>query len=687
MNGEGIMGLPAGAAMQQQNPLDAPETEASFEQVRQNVSPKEFGNELLYTMSEVDPEAVRQLQMELDSVELPAQAWQALEDLVQYILENPGEYNEIREDVVGGGLPEEFLPETFNLEYLSMLKVALDQMTPETGMREPVQMAQGGLASLEMPPMAPVAQSLQQMGRNGDTMLAHITPQEATMLKRMGGSGTINPYTGLPEFNLLKKAWKAVTGAVKGVVEGVTGVVKSIANVVKKVLESPVGKIAATIAAVYFLGPQGLNLAAGKLGITNAAMAMGVNSFVGSTAVNLASGMRPKEALQQGLVAGVLTGVGTGLTSEGGFGARAPGIPETGIEGFGAASDTLSGPYPTSAGPIPDAQAMASGRGGPFTTFGDFGEEIAVREGPLSVARAPVQTPLAPATTPLDISREAEGFSPYRGTPPPYEAVPTLKDAQQQAQAIQQARAAAATGTTPSTSTSLGSPGILDRAKAFYQNPSFDSFSDVFIDPNARTFLGKYGPLAVAGLGATAAMGGFKAPPTDETPLDFDPVTGLRPGELPFEQRRPDLFGPERRLSPADFTLGQTLVESPRYSTPVPSGVPVYMPPNMMTFQPGGVQQPYNRSGLYGIPAIYTAKKGSSPEGVTNFPRKTGPINGPGTGTSDSIPAMLSDGEFVFTAKAVRNIGNGSRRKGAARMYKMMKMLEGGPVGAAAKRG
>jgi len=77
----------------------------------------------------------------------------------------------------------------------------------------------------------------------------------------------------------------------------------------------------------------------------------------------------------------------------------------------------------------------------------------------------------------------------------------------------------------------------------------------------------------------------------------------------------------------------------------------------------------------------YTAARGSSPEGVTNFPRRTGAINGPGTGTSDSIPAMLSDGEFVFTAKSVRNMGNGSRRKGAAKMYRLMKMLEGGPVG------
>jgi hypothetical protein len=41
---------------------------------------------------------------------------------------------------------------------------------------------------------------LAQKGRYGDTMLAHINPQEAALLKSMGGAGTINPQTGLREF-------------------------------------------------------------------------------------------------------------------------------------------------------------------------------------------------------------------------------------------------------------------------------------------------------------------------------------------------------------------------------------------------------------------------------------------------------------------------------------------------------
>ena len=35
----------------------------------------------------------------------------------------------------------------------------------------------------------------------------------------------------------------------------------------------------------------------------------------------------------------------------------------------------------------------------------------------------------------------------------------------------------------------------------------------------------------------------------------------------------------------------------------------------------------------------------------------SGPVEGPGTGISDSIPARLSDGEFVITAKATEEIG------------------------------
>ena len=49
---------------------------------------------------------------------------------------------------------------------------------------------------------------------------------------------------------------------------------------------------------------------------------------------------------------------------------------------------------------------------------------------------------------------------------------------------------------------------------------------------------------------------------------------------------------------------------------------------------------------------------GEPPINPADFPPMNGQIDGPGTETSDDIPAMLSDGEFVMTAKAVKGAGS-----------------------------
>ena len=90
------------------------------------------------------------------------------------------------------------------------------------------------------------------------------------------------------------------------------------------------------------------------------------------------------------------------------------------------------------------------------------------------------------------------------------------------------------------------------------------------------------------------------------------------------------------------------------------------------------IQQPQGRAegGLMGTEFAYSAYDGkpmgiqTMADGGQTFPRKTGMINGPGGPKEDKIPAMLSDGEFVFTAKAVDNAG------GPKAMYKMMNRLD-----------
>jgi hypothetical protein len=59
---------------------------------------------------------------------------------------------------------------------------------------------------------------------------------------------------------------------------------------------------------------------------------------------------------------------------------------------------------------------------------------------------------------------------------------------------------------------------------------------------------------------------------------------------------------------------------------------------------------------------------------------KGGVLSGPGDGVSDSIPAVigdrqparLADGEFVIPARIVSELGNGSTKAGAQRLYEMM---------------
>jgi hypothetical protein len=83
----------------------------------------------------------------------------------------------------------------------------------------------------------------------------------------------------------------------------------------------------------------------------------------------------------------------------------------------------------------------------------------------------------------------------------------------------------------------------------------------------------------------------------------------------------------------------------------------------------------FGLSRRYTVPTLldYTAE--GAGVGVRTL-RDGGEVRGPGTGTSDSIPARLSDGEFVMTNDAVAGAGNGSRRDGAKRLYKMMKNFE-----------
>ena len=148
-------------------------------------------------------------------------------------------------------------------------------------------------------------------------------------------------------------------------------------------------------------------------------------------------------------------------------------------------------------------------------------------------------------------------------------------------------------------------------------------------------------------LGGAALTGAFD--PIESEPLN-DPYDGVSASETRLAEN-PFKYSTGRRIAPQSITMDQTMV-------------PAKQP---MTYEKFLAQQAQ-------LPQLAAGGE------MGDFPRRTGYIGGPGTETSDSIPAMLSDGEFVMNAKAVRGAGNGSRKKGVRKMYDMMRAFEGGSV-------
>ena len=636
-------------------------------------NPKEFKDSLLTGLEEIDPQLVAEFKAELSAMQLPMEVINFLQLMLDEILANPNNYEQIRAKYLAQDIPEELLPEIFDGTFFGGLELALSELA-KTSVRsanldQPMQMASGGIASL---------------GRYGDTMLAHITPSEARLLKRMGGSGTINPQTGLPEFFIIK----AVKGALKG-----------IGRAVNKLAKNDIGRIALTIGATYLMGPVGA-AAFGK----GTALATAFNAAAGSTLVSLASGQNLKDSLKEGIFAGATAGFGQALGETKLLSKLGTPVVRRGI---------ASGLVGTGAGLVRGQDLNQALRGGLGALGSSFGQQILgnlTTEGrtPLQGFFKPEPTgittvttkepdpdvgegeqyisketslrptlPERPGSNPGDFAqstllqpvvdkvkdaydafRSQDGVTPQSfedritgfgtsvksGDPTgPYGEQPIyVSETQDAASAMTQNNVSSngQSGVPPSDGLFKGISAKLSKLNPFSEKGFLPGTREEFFNKQLleeyKDFPMKdevtftefkklkgpstfdiYGPVGATGLAGLAASGAFSTPEVEESSnLGFDPFyTGTD-----YIRDNPQLFA--RRFKS-------------------------YTP---YLYAKGGIAQ--------------------------EFPRKTGAIRGPGTGTSDDIPAMLSDGEFVMTAKAVRNMGGGSRRKGAAKMYKMMKELE-----------
>lgn len=774
MDEQGIMAL--GQGMQgptAQPPGIDPAAEAAFEQARMQMDPKEVGDELFAAAEQVDPAAVQEFKAAIQSLQLPPEAIDAIGQMVDAILAEPENYPEIRAELLAEGVPADLLPVEFDAIFFGALNMALDQMS---GMQEPMAVGPEGFSNGGIAQLSPIAAGLAQMGRNGDTMLAHITPSEARMLRRRGGSGTINPVTGLPEF-FLKKVAKAVGGVFKGAAKAVGGVFKSIAGAVKKFASSKIGRIISAVALGFFLGPAAAKL----LTVTSAAGVAAVSGFVGGFGSTVLGGGNLKDALKSGAIGAV--GAGVGATA------------------FGGAEALQAGSY---TGPTTISGQFDSFKEG-IASLGDKVSSIGTQP-PAPISNANVYDPATGITTP------PAGTTAQFMTPPP---VGTEAGVGTQALAPPPAGTQAVApppsevlGTGLKAPSSFNAPVTSVTTAPTATKGFTDYLSDAYTkagDGNylaaagdvGKAFLGSPTRAIATGLGGLYLTGGFEPDvserpgivPTENgydllrqnpeifatTPGGATSVYANVPGQNPFAGNiqaptftfRPPVypsFSPQQPVYAANggeirrFADGgdassqyqnislvydpqnkRYLIQNPEYTAATSSSLfgegitapsmsgfrkrikgliekanqsqqslpPQYIPfdPAMFSggapasgssrgrydFTPGGattvpintaslaVESPQRAFAKGGIAALaprrYNAG-GYAGGGTSEFPRRIGQIAGPGTEKSDSIPAMLSDGEFVVTAKAVRGAGNGSRREGAKRMYQMMHKLE-----------
>ena len=193
----------------------------------------------------------------------------------------------------------------------------------------------GSVKEEELPRLADL---IQRYGRNGDTELAHINPIEAHILKSLGGSGTINPATGLREYGFFKNPFKAI----KSVLGGGAGAV--IGNMIAPGIGGIIGGA---------LGQGVQNASRGKSALSGALKGAGMGAALPSVASGLGWGANKLGA----------TALGSSLSNYGTTNAILPAL------GMGSSSGSsglfgLGGNNPYIGGGLSAATALSSGMGG-----------------------------------------------------------------------------------------------------------------------------------------------------------------------------------------------------------------------------------------------------------------------------------------------------------------------------------
>ncbi len=161
--------------------------------------------------------------------------------------------------------------------------------------------------------------------------------------------------------------------------------------------------------------------------------------------------------------------------------------------------------------------------------------------------------------------------------------------------------------------------------------------------------------------------------------MGMQALSALGPGVLAYlaakqDAAKPGPADPSKYMSSVDTMYGGQYARPPEERRIRNLGVSVDPTTGLATYAQGGIMD------IAAMEEISYPVTGLSTGG---FPRRTGSIKGPGTATSDSIKAKLSDGEFVQRTAAVNGAGilmgaknvNEAREKGADFMYALQDKL------------
>ena len=266
--------------------------------------------EIITQLAQQDPkfaQAVDMMEEQLARQPLVPEDIGEIIQVLEAMIQNPDQYEQfLAAAIADDEIDPDMFPPQFDVTFLVSLLVALygiqDRMT-ERGY------ARGGLAV--------AARRLADAGRGGDTQLAHINRREAEMLRRAGGSGVINPETGLPEYGF---KWKSILGAILPI--ALNFIVPGFGAAIGAALGAT-GTMASALGSAVIGGATGALTGGGLKGALTGAALGGIGGGFGQMAGGALSeglGLGLSNTVQ-GVLGGGLLGAGVGALSGGGKGA------------------------------------------------------------------------------------------------------------------------------------------------------------------------------------------------------------------------------------------------------------------------------------------------------------------------------------------------------------------------------